>query len=133
MSEVKRTERGWAGHFIGAAHCSFRRNTLIEYEGVGVVVSTVGNYIPDEAYGVPEAIGYNRYYETMAFLSDNTIYKDSDISKRVDLLNLKWSINKKEADIEADRMHEDAVDWVIARLKEHKLPYDTKCGKRYYV
>lgn len=65
MSEVKRTERGWCAHFIGGRSCLFRRNTLLECEDVQIVVSTVGCYRPFDRV---EAIGHERWYETMAFI-----------------------------------------------------------------
>ena len=40
--EVKRTERGYPGHFILSHRCVFTRNTLLEYGETRVIVSTVG-------------------------------------------------------------------------------------------
>jgi hypothetical protein len=63
----------------------FRRNTLLECNDVKIVVSTVGNYIsPLSTSRQPEIIGYNRYYETMAFHAKvGDPYKDADVSKDV--------------------------------------------------
>lgn len=63
-TEVKRTERGWVGHYILGTECNFRRNTLLEYGDKKWIVSTVGAC---EIDGKIEVIGANRWYETMAF------------------------------------------------------------------
>jgi len=66
-TELTRTERGWAGHFICAADCLFRRNTLVSDGTRHIVVSTVGQLIESNPRSVRE-IGYRRFYETMAFI-----------------------------------------------------------------
>lgn len=130
MSEVKRTERGWAGHFCGALQCRFRRNTLIEYEDKKWVVSTVGcmtssSYRDDDD---PIQIGADRYYETMAFEADpSSKYLDADVSEPLDfksnwgLFADTWRELLKEypyPDKAANDMHEAVVDELTQDIRE---------------
>ncbi len=153
---IKTTERGWAGHFICSHYCQFRRNTLVENDetGFGIVVSTVGcmfNLNSMKAYAAgklserePEEIGHNRMYETMCFVADKSIYRDSDVTQQVSIMgpDLKWSIdyhewenNKDRVDNIANQMHEDMVSQVqmsILRLdQEHQA--NKKQEERYAI
>lgn len=117
---VKRTERGWAGHFICSYRCQFRRNTLLEYEGVFIVVSTVGRM---EYTGDPmlDTVGRDSYYETMAFYSDTSDLKfhDIDVERQIHL-DCDWTLNEID-DNKANDMHEKAVDWVSRQMMEHNV------------
>ena len=120
--KVKRTERGWAGHFICADRCLFRRNTLLEYENIKIVVSTVGRLFA-KRQGMMEivTVGSERYYETMAFYSDpnDTVYHDIDVERYIEL-GCDWQLNEID-DNKANNMHEMAVEWVSAQIVEHKI------------
>ena len=104
---VKRTERGWAGHYILADRCRFRRNTLLEYDDIKIVVSSVGLLKLEDEF---ETIGYNRYFETMSFHADKNDkrYHDIDVEKQV-YFDSDWSINEIDADDKANDMHEVVV------------------------
>lgn len=121
---VKRTERGWAGHFICSDRCKFRRNTLLEYEGKFIVVSTVGRM---EYTGDPmlDTVGLDRYYETMAFYSkaSDLRYHDIDVERQI-YLDCDWTLNEID-DNKANDMHEKAVDWVSRQMMEHKVIVQT--------
>ena len=137
---VLRTERGWGGHFIRAAWCLFRRNTLLECGEQRVVVSTVGNYhipIRGEESGPVEPIGYKRYYETMAFGAavQGDIYWDADVTRSV-CFKARWSVGHtaSTADAEANANHEAVVTELTARLERGELVVppartDGNCGK----
>ena len=116
MKEViKRTERGWAGHFICADRCKFRRNTLLEntVTGAKIVVSTVGLMRGPEGY---ETIGYKRYFETMAFAGEHDgRYIDANVSRQVDF-DSPWCIDELDADDRANDMHEAAVEELRLKL-----------------
>lgn len=119
LKEVKRTERGWAGHFICSGSCKFRRNTLLECGDVKIVVSTVGAMYNDK--GELEEIGLNRHYETMAFLVDESTgpYKDADVSNEVYFDSkgvLKWH-KDGYIDNEANDMHEAVVKELTEKLE----------------
>ena len=120
--KVKRTERGWAGHFICADRCLFRRNTLLEYDNMKIVVSTIGKLLV-EKQGMSEivTVGYERYYETMAFHSNpnDSTYHDIDVEKWIEL-GCDWQL-KEIDDNKANDMHEKAVDWVSKQLVKHKI------------
>ena len=111
---VLRTERGWAGHFICANSCWFRRNTLLAFNDIKIVVSTVGLMERDGKF---EMIGYNRHFETMAFHSEqtDTRYYDADVSKQV-YFDSEWAISEQDADDKANEMHEAVVLEITNKL-----------------
>ena len=135
INGVKVTERGWAGHFICADKCQFRRNTLLEYKDKKWIVSTVEAMPQPEALRkIPEfcsengydTIGFNRYYETMAFEAQevkdddgNVIYYDINVSKMIDF-DSDWAIDHIDftTDKLANEMHENVVNELIEAIKE---------------
>lgn len=117
MSYVKRTERGWPGHYVCAHQCLFRRNTLLEYNDIKIVVSSVGNYIMPSKPNEISKIGPSHYFETMAFHADydDHRYYDADVSNSVSF-DSPGSIGIQDADDLANDMHETVVDEISNRL-----------------
>jgi hypothetical protein len=118
---VKRTERGWAGHFCSAQDCHFRRNTLLKCGEQAVVISTVGAMY-HKGSDSPQEIGNNRWYETMAFMVDEGCrYEDADVGRQV-YFDSPWSIEGKsfpqawDIDLQANDMHERVVAEITAKL-----------------
>ncbi len=132
MNEVKRTERGWGGHFICSKDCLFRRNTLLEYKNKKWIISTVGCLIfetPTEPYHYKiTTVGAERWYETKAFEAEEyDIYYDADVSKEIEF-NSEWGIWGKtweevmdkynqHPDLAANEMHEKVVEELIEKIK----------------
>lgn len=68
-------------------------------------------------------IGYNRYYETMAFKAKyEKPYWESDVSKEVPF-DSEWMLNEKEreSDVKANEMHEAVVSEIIDKLTTGEL------------
>ena len=119
--EVKRTERGWAGHFCCSYRCEYHRNTLLEYNGMKVVVSTVGRLRKDMFSDTYEDLGYKRYFETMAFMAkEDDKYNDADVEREISF-DAKWSLPSPDMELEADAMHEDVVTELSKRLVDGTL------------
>jgi len=120
---LKTTERGWAGHFICADRCKFRRNTLIEFGIKKVVVSTVGNMVIGNEQ---QQIGLDRYYETMSFEAqlDADGYWDADVTKPV-VFDSEWCVTKltSESDAEANQMHNNVVSEISNKLAIEPVKY----------
>lgn len=128
LSEVKRKERGWAGHFICADDCLFRRNTLLEYDGRYIVVSTVGRWLPEYLRHTKDAkfttVGVDRYFETMAFVGDpEDEYHNAICQCRV-MFNAPWSLDSPDKELEADEMHEKVCDEIAERLLNDSIAID---------
>ena len=127
MGKVTTTERGWAGHFCCARQCLFRRNTLVRKDGVGVVVSTVGNYRTLGKNGF-EMIGCDRYYETLVFKANmSDVYFDADIAEQVNF-NSPWAISDVNGDVDnrANAMHETVVKEIVGRMKAGEFDPETE-------
>lgn len=122
-NEVVRTERGWAGHFICADRCLFRRNTLLTYRDLEIVISSVGlmrDILSDERKF--ETIGYNRHYETAVFHADQNDkrYHDIDVSREVNF-DSNGAIAEIDADDKANEMHEAVVAEIAGRLRKGNI------------
>lgn len=121
-NQVKRTERGWAGHFICADRCLFRRNTLLEYNGQKVVVSTVGRMLNLKGDDF-ETIGFKRHFETMAFVArENDKFNDMDVTKEV-TFSSQWTLPEPDMELEANEMHENVVKEITGYLLAGTLKY----------
>lgn len=135
--KVKRTERGWCGHFIGGADCMYHRNTLLEYGEQKVVVSTIGHYLPRNKrqeywkHGKMdfEMVGRDRYFETMAFLADDSQYHDADVTKEIGFSS-NWELDKPDMEMEADAMHDTVCDEIAEDMVNGTLcinDYENLC------
>ena len=119
--EVKRTERGWAGHFCCSYRGEYHRNTLLEYKGMKVVVSAVGRLRKDMFSDTYEDLGYKRYFETMAFMAkEDDKYNDADVEREIQF-DAKWCLPSPDMELEADAMHEDVVMELSKRLVDGTL------------
>ena len=117
MDEVKVEERGWPGHFGRAHQCYFTRNTLLSYNGIDLVVSTIGDYYPDGLEGGMKPISRDSYYETMVFYAGKTEYKDSDTARG----EIFTKRTLKDDDLAGNRMHEEVVTLFKERLLKNDL------------
>jgi len=119
--KVKKTERGWAGHYYNAFDCTFRRNTLLEYGETRIVVSTVGAKLYKDAY---EVIGGKRWYETMVFHAKliSKIYWDADVSKQITVTS-PWEIITLnfESDMYANNTHEAVIEEISKKLLKGEI------------
>lgn len=120
-NQVNRTERGWAGHYILADRCSFRRNTLLEYKDQKVVVSTVGRMNHVLGIGIVP-ISHDRHFETRAFMSCGNKWDDIDSSKPV-FLKSECNLPEPDMELEANEMHENVVKEITGYLLAGTLKY----------
>lgn len=114
------TERGWPGHYICSDRCVFHRNTLLSHKGKNIIISTVGRS-KSKSGGLPDTIGYNRYYETRVF--EGKKYKgyiDLAVEKEIAIPNIQCAIKEInwESDLLANNMHEEAIKKVKQLLRE---------------
>lgn len=131
--EVTRTERGWAGHYICADRCHFRRNTLLECEDIRIVISTVGRMqkwdINERGAYAPatgnEPIGaFDRHFETMVFHAEwDGTYWDVNVGSQLDF-DSEWAISgevEHDSDQKANDMHEAVVAEITGKLERGEI------------
>ena len=103
---------------------------MLEYDPVKIVVSTVGNLVVQRDGNTKiDTVGYERYYETMAFHVGDNRFHDIDVEKQVEL-DCEWQLNEVD-DLKANDMHENAVAWVTEQLLENKFLEQYVADKPY--
>ena len=117
------TERGkLITYFSGSKRCLYRRNTLLEFRDIKLVISTLGNLTDLDNKLV--CISGKSYYETRVFhaLTDikRNSYRDIDPERKVKV-NTITKINKPDSDIKADQMHEKVIKELTYRLDKGDL------------
>lgn len=120
---IKRTERGWPGHFCCSSKCIFRRNTLLEKNNIRIIVSTIGAMKLNETDNKYTEVGCGRYYETMVFhAKKDGIYWDADVGRQI-YFDSNWTIDKvtENADKNANDMHEKIVKELTNKLEKGQL------------
>jgi hypothetical protein len=113
---IETKERGWAGHFCKSSDCLYHRNTSVTNGDVTVIISTVGNYYPNNA-NVLDDLGGGRIYETMVFLGKEQFnYIEADVENEVVNDVGQWFLTRNElrqdSDNQADEMHDRIVNAV---------------------
>jgi hypothetical protein len=125
---VKRTERGWAAHYFCSESCRFRRNTLLQYGGLSIIVSTVGNKFFE---GKREPIGVNHYVETAVFHATEEVagkikYLDADISREISVDSVhRLGRNVSLDDNKSNDMHEAVVEEISNKMLTGKIQRTT--------
>ena len=122
--KVKRTEYGWAGHYIQSGDCRFRRNTLLEYGDLHIIVSTVGNL--QDSNGKSYRIQTYHYYETKVFdaieyqsgvyIAWNEIKFDSRPKYITEI-----TPDSRDSDVQANKMHERVVREIMGKLRKGQI------------
>ena len=122
ITDLKQTERGWGGHFCDSFHCLFRRNTLLEYYNLKIVISTMGAWHPLGRNNEAQEIGSGRHYETVVFhaLTEDG-YNDIDIKKGQIEFESDWKTERLEDDLLANTKHDLVVKEIRERLLEGML------------
>jgi len=118
MNNIKIINHGYAGHFICAERCLFRRNTTVEdiSQNKAITVSTVGDFrMKGDFEGEPQTVGLDRYYETMMFEAykgdefHGHRYWYADVTKDLTGYLDEWAISEPYKDYLADEMHKNAI------------------------
>lgn len=117
------TWRGWPGHFICGYRCVFHLNTLIEYDEIRIVVSTVGLMLKDgwdkakTWSGRFDTVGCDRYFETMAFHAcrDGKFW-DADVEREISFES-KWEWELPDMEQQANDGHYAVVKEIVDKLE----------------
>lgn len=123
---IKKTERGWPGHYILADRCQFHRNTLLELGNVRIVVSTVGAQHSHDWSGFNK-VNCDSFYETMVFPAKKhkSYWEANTLAGSISILSKSRCGMGKEIehidDKKANDMHEKIVTEISRRMNNGKF------------
>lgn len=117
---VKRTEWEGDGNCICADECLFKRSTLLVYNGISIVMSTIGAKYEDinNMKILDPSYDYH-YFETMVFHAkkDGTGDYAIGVKKEIHFAS-SWRVMEITVDDKANYMHEAVCYEIEQRLKD---------------